>query len=207
MFRAHRAAQLYIHVCLLILVGVICLSWILIGAPTRQALALPAAAESPAQYKVGGSTLVYLPSIFASPSQVQFTAVVYDGRGSEALEHIHFCNSSDVAISIAGWRIVSESTGDAFTFAAGVSVPPNSCADEEDELTLNTSFASNADGVQIFNWARPVGFSEWPNDEGTALFYDANNRLVSTCDYVAEPATDGGEAECGEHEHALANRR
>jgi len=175
----------------------ICLSWLLTGAPAQQVYAQPAAAESRGQYKVGGSTLVYLPSISASSSQVQFTAIVYDGRGSEALEHIHFCNSSDVRISIAGWRIVSESTGDAYTFGAGVGVPPKSCDNEDDELTLNTSFASNANGVQIFNWVRPVGFSEWPNDEGTALFYDANNRLVSRCDYVADSATDDGEAECG----------
>ncbi|MEP7188368.1 MAG: lamin tail domain-containing protein [Roseiflexaceae bacterium] len=195
MLRTH--VQLYVHSSLLIVAGMICLSWILIGAPAQRAHAQPAAAGSRGQYRVGGSTLVYLPSIFASPSQVKFTAIVYAGRGNEALEHIHFCNSSDTAISIAGWRIVSESTGNAYTFGAGVSVPPNSCANEDDELTLNTSFASNADGVKIFNWGRPVGFSEWPNDQGTALFYDTNNRLVSRCDYVAEPATDGGESACG----------
>lgn len=207
MFRAHGSVQSYVHVCLLILVGMICLSWVIIGVPARLAHALPAAAGSRMQHKVGGSTLIYLPSIFASPSQVQFTAIVYDGRGSEALEHVHFCNSSDTRISIAGWRIVSESTGNAYTFAAGVSVPANSCANEDDELTLNTSFASNADGVKIFNWGRPVGFSEWPNDQGTALFYDTNNRLVVRCDYVADPASDGGEAECGAGDTALANRR
>ena len=147
-----------------------------------------AQAASPTQNK-----LLYLPMITTASPNVRVSEIVYDGRGDEKIEHIHVCNDGLVAQDLSGWQMRNPSANASYTFPNGASAPAQSC-NEDADLTINTSYAENVDGVRVFNWAYDTQVGIWPDDQGTVELYLPDGDLALTCSYVTSP-TDEGEAE------------
>jgi hypothetical protein len=153
---------------------------------------------SPSQQPSVLTYTVFLPLVLKpAPSMpsIKFTIVGYDPLfASEYFEHVHLCDKAGASTDISGWRIHSIYTNDDYYFPSGVKA--QNCPSE---TTLNTTYPDNVNNISIFNWGKPFGTDEWPDNASVTYrvyLYDASSQLVATCSYVPAPPGDNGNANC-----------